>query len=97
MSGGTFDYQNYIINDFIDTIKKEVFETREDFKLRDKEEYYYDNLQSLTDEEKARFKTECKKVIEELKSMSVKLKAIDYFIAGDTGIDDCLRDLETTK
>lgn len=79
MSGGTFDYKQYQINDII--------EDMESFKIKLNKKDNNDEEFSLNEyvEDHIRFEKELDNALEVLKKAKIYVQRIDWFIAGDDG------------
>lgn len=92
MSGGYFNYNQYLINDIVDSIecelnkqgkekpKSELYNDKEYFEKYPDEKYYH--TYSETVQEKMR------EAIKQLRIATVYVQRIDWFLSGDDG-EDC--------
>ncbi len=82
MSGGTFSFSPSILQYIAEELESEFLEN---FELLD----YYDD-----DENLEYLKNEVRSIIPQLNILCEKLNAIDFFIAGDSGLDRTLEKLK---
>lgn len=103
MSGGTFSYQQYQLQEVIDTIEFKIekngrLKTKEELKdegwTRDSEWYnkYPEDLKHY--EYPSEVIEEFKKGVEAIKLAKIYMHEIDYLIAGDTGNESFLKRLK---
>ena len=102
MSGGFFDYNQHYINDIADSIEGEflrdgIYET-EDYSA----ETFYDKrpmkemdyFNGATIENREFLLTEIKSLIEILRNCAFRVKELDWFLSGDTGVESYVKRLK---
>ena len=85
MSGGTFDYQEWRIDDIADKVEQEIVNSESD-EVRDEEERYIYKFSPETIKE-------FKRGLKVLRQAYVYAHRIDYLLSGDDGEESFLRRL----
>lgn len=91
MSGGHYDYKYF-------EIEQLAFDIENDFENdgKRKDEYTeWDMLSDTTSEEKNIILKEIKSLVKDLKNVAVRVKALDWFMSGDTGPTSYLEELKS--